>query len=186
MKEKKIDEALTRPSRLRFFSENPDAAVAALGAWTGHQFLEVLKITEERVNNNNAPEGQTLLRVTQALGRIVAADTLVVLCVDDCGLGDDGLRPIFAALQNAKNMCGLGVRGNDVTESFARTVVLPAVKASSLTWIDAAEIDGSIDDIDFGDDSDAEQERAKMLAADAVMREAEEFLDARSGIQSTP
>lgn len=66
-----------------------------------------------------------------ALGRLVAANTpaLKGLNVTGCELGDDGLRPLFAALPSNTYLGILDAERNGISAAFA-PVVLAYVKAN--------------------------------------------------------
>ena len=170
--------------------EHTDDALAALAAFTAHPHLHTLAITMNgNINACRAPEDAATARIGQALGTLVAADAaqLRVLALEDNGLGEGGLKPVFEALPGNTGLYGLRTRGNEVELAFVRDVALPAIKRSSLVWLEGAEPEGAIEGIDMemmedeeGQEGAGERERARMLAADALWREAEEWLDCRA------
>ncbi len=109
---------------------NPTAAVALLDAVTAHPSLRTLNLG---VNSLNDGAG---FQVTagEAFGRLLLADApaLQMLRISYCGLNDAGLGPLFDALPRNTHLrglhCGLG---NNMSEAFARDVLLPAVRANT-------------------------------------------------------
>jgi hypothetical protein len=105
-----------------------DAAVttALLGALVGHASLRKLYIHDEGAGAHPAVRGA-------ALGALVAANApaLRMLDVSSCSLGEHGLRPLFDALPGNAHLHTLDVRTNGISEAFARTQLLPAVRANS-------------------------------------------------------
>jgi hypothetical protein len=110
-----------------------DATVAAelLGALTGHPSVRVLHL-RSRVT---AAAHQA---AADALGVLVAANapSLTELDVGSCRLHDVGLRPLFEALSHNTHLRRLNCFHNNLSEAFARDVVLPAVHSNtSLRWL---------------------------------------------------
>jgi hypothetical protein len=67
------------------------------------------------------------------LGGLVAANApaLTELSVAWCALNDDGLRALFEALPRNTHLRTLACFGNDVSEAFARNMLLAAVPANT-------------------------------------------------------
>ncbi len=103
-------------------------AVAAqlLRQLVAHPSLKVLDVAENAVGTHRAAAGA-------ALAALVAANApaLEELDVSLCDLGDVGLRPLFQALHANTHLRVLNVSGNGITETFARTQLLPAVRANT-------------------------------------------------------
>jgi hypothetical protein len=131
-----------------------DAATALLGALTGHSSLRTLMMTKNRVLEASAAAAGA------ALGALVAANApaLIELDVSVSFLGDAGLRPLFEALPHNTNLRTLNVAGSDMSEAFARDVLLPAVRTNtSLRKLEACE--------NFAAKADAITREAEALAA---------------------
>jgi hypothetical protein len=95
-----------------------NAAALLLGALTGHSSLSTLDLSQ-----NNGLEVQGA-----ALGALVAANApaLTELDVSDSDLNDAALRPLFEALPASTHLRTLNVAGIDMSEAFARDVLLRA------------------------------------------------------------
>jgi hypothetical protein len=108
--------------------DDPTAAAALLGALTtGHASLRSLSVCRNGViAAHQAAAGA-------ALGALVAANApaLTELNVSWCNLGDAGLRPLFDALPANAHLRTLHCSDNDMSQAFARDVLLPAVHANS-------------------------------------------------------
>jgi hypothetical protein len=104
------------------------AAAALLGALTGHPSLRTLKLPLNAIGGDAARRGAA----GAALGALVAANAaaLTELDVSYCGLGDEGLRPLFEALPANSHLRGLDVRRSVVSARFAARVLAPAVCAN--------------------------------------------------------
>jgi hypothetical protein len=113
---------------------DPAAAAELLGALSGHASLRALRLMNNRVFAAHQAA------VGASLGALVAANapTLRELHVSWCDLRDDGLRALFEALPRNSHLRVLCVAGHDMSEAFARDVMLPAVRANtSLRKLDA-------------------------------------------------
>jgi hypothetical protein len=102
------------------------AAVALLGALTGHASLRILDLSENPINEvDQAATGA-------ALGTLVAANApaLTDLDVSWCRLGDAGLRPLFDALPANTHLTELTCSGNALTDACVFDTLLPAVRAN--------------------------------------------------------
>jgi hypothetical protein len=106
---------------------NHDAAAELLGALTGHASLRMLNFGNNHVYDEDRAAAGALL------GALVAADApaLTELTVAWCWLGDAGLRPLFEALPHNTHLRKLECLRNDISEAFARNVLLPAVRANT-------------------------------------------------------
>jgi Ran GTPase-activating protein (RanGAP) involved in mRNA processing and transport len=103
-----------------------EGGLAVLEALTGHPIL-----LELGLNDRASPEAK--LAFGEALGRLVSAESsLEALHVPHCGLGDDALRPLFAAVAQSTALRKLNCAGyNKISPEFARYVVLPAVRRNT-------------------------------------------------------
>jgi hypothetical protein len=104
-----------------------DAAAVLLGALTGHSSLRTLAFS-----NSEAAEAHAAA-AGAALGALVAANApaLTELDVSYCCVGDAGLRPLFDALPSNTHLRTLNVLDTDMSEAFARNVLLPALSANT-------------------------------------------------------
>jgi hypothetical protein len=102
------------------------AAAVLLGALMGHASLRVLKLHD----NQTATADQAA--VGALLGALIAANVpaLTHLDVCECGLRDDGLRPLFEALPVNTHLRTLQCAGNGISDAFA-DALLPAVRANT-------------------------------------------------------
>jgi hypothetical protein len=126
-----------------------EAWEALLRCLTGHGSLATLRLTgaqrhaeDEDDAASNLDYGQEALgwrlrasaRVSAgaALGALVAANApaLRELCVAECRLGDEGLRPLLAALRRNAHLRALDGAHNGTSEALARDALLPAVRAN--------------------------------------------------------
>jgi hypothetical protein len=106
---------------------DPGAAVALLGALTGHPSLRSLDISVNGVE----PADQE--QAAAALGALVAANApaLVSLKASSCDLGDAGLGPLFNALPANTHLRTLDCVDNVLTDEFMCEQLLPAVRANT-------------------------------------------------------
>jgi hypothetical protein len=110
---------------------DPGAAHVLLTALVGHPSLRELNLECER---SPAPAERGA-----ALAAIVAADApalqhLDVYCARvtcTCRLGDAGLAPLVTALRRNRHLRRLNISCNEMSEEFAREVLLPAVRANT-------------------------------------------------------
>jgi hypothetical protein len=108
--------------------------MALLTSLVAHPSLRGLDLSANEVAPEHAASAGT------ALFALVAANApaLGELELSDCNLGDAGLRPLFEALPRNTHLRALRCAGNDMSEAFARDVLLPAVHANmSLTVLQA-------------------------------------------------
>jgi hypothetical protein len=101
------------------------AAVALLGALTGHVSLRCLELAHDRENAEHA-----VALIGPALGVLVAANTpaLKELSLVYFSLGDAGMRPLLEALPQNTHLARLQCVENGLSAAFARDVLLPAVR----------------------------------------------------------
>ena len=103
------------------------AAVALLAALVGHPSLRELHVCGE---NTAVDDCRTL---GAAFAALIAAPAqpleVLVCCFND--LGDVGLAPIVEALALNRHLRELDVNSNDMSEEFARDLLLPAVRANT-------------------------------------------------------
>jgi hypothetical protein len=106
---------------------DPVAAAELLGALTGHGSFHTLRVAGNRMT------AVTEAAAGAALGALVAANTpaLTLLDVSWCSLGDDGLRALFQALPANTHLRTLYCSKNDISDAFAASVLLPAVRANA-------------------------------------------------------
>jgi hypothetical protein len=102
------------------------AAAALLSALTGHASLRTLKLAF----NNEVLVGRA---AGAPLGALVAANApaLTQLNVSRSRLDDAALRPLFNALPANTHLRTLEMSHNNMSEAFARDVLLPAVRANA-------------------------------------------------------
>jgi len=121
LRSSKLKTLLMSFKRLELFTSVPDG-LAFIEALCGHPTLQTLSLFENPVSK----EGD--VDVGAALGRLLAAESaLHSLDVSYC-LGDDGLRPLFAAIAQSTGLRELTCRYSDMSAEFARDVVLPAIQ----------------------------------------------------------
>jgi hypothetical protein len=103
------------------------AAMTLLSSLAAHPSLRELSLAVNKV----APEHAACAGM--ALFALLAANAraLRTLSVSFCNLGDVGLRPLFEALPRNTHLRTLRCAGNDMSEAFARDVLLPAVRANT-------------------------------------------------------
>jgi hypothetical protein len=106
----------------------PAAATALLDALTGHVSLQTLDLSHNNVNL----WGDGAVAAGAALGALVGANSpaLTALDVRSSRLGNAGLRPLFNALQANTHLTELVCSANDLTDTFVRRELLPAMRAN--------------------------------------------------------
>ena len=107
---------------------DPGVAAALLGAATGHRSLRTLDFCR---NSLLAATAAQRAAAGALLAALVAADSpsLISLSVRSCRLGDEGLRPLFAALPHNHHLRSLNCISNDATHAFLAEI-MPAVRAN--------------------------------------------------------
>ena len=102
----------------------------------GHPLLHTITL-----NHKVGDDAQLRLLAGTSLGRLVAANSraLRTLDVSDCALGDDGLRPLFAALPSNTNLWRLFADRIGVSAAFAPDI-LASVRANQSLF--SLHIDG--------------------------------------------
>jgi hypothetical protein len=126
--------AALRGARLSFLDlsftclfSSAEGGEAVLEALTGHSSLQGLDLG---FNTPTSPEAK--LAFVEALGRLVSAESaLEALFVQHCGLGDNALRPLFAAVAQSTSLRRLDCRWYSISPEFARSVVLPAIRSNT-------------------------------------------------------
>jgi hypothetical protein len=104
-----------------------EGGLAVLEALTGHPTLRVLSACANTTISLDAK-----LAVGAALGSLVSVQSaLETLICWSLGLGDDALRPLFAAVAQSTTLRTLDCNDNDISQDFARDVVLPAVRSNT-------------------------------------------------------
>lgn len=111
---------LNRPAGIDFF----------VGALVGHPTLKSISLV-----NNVVDDAEMRILASEALGRLVAAHSCALshLDVSNCALGDDGLRPLFAALPLNTHISRLKAACNGVSATFAQVVLASVGANRSLT-----------------------------------------------------
>ena len=119
--------------------------------------LEVLVLS----GNDSPPERR--LEVGSALARLMRkSDSLQVLDVSGCGLGDVGGQPIFDSLA-VSNLCSLTFRNDAFSAAFARDTILPAVRAADFLF-----------ELDLGLEKEGPvPPHPELLEAEAIVKERE-------------
>jgi hypothetical protein len=107
--------------------DDPAATAELLGALNGHTSLRVLSLMGNRVQ---APYHEA---AGAALGALLAANApaLTELNLLFCGLGDDGMRPLFEALPTNTHLRTLACSRNGISDACLADVLLPAVRANT-------------------------------------------------------
>jgi len=94
---------------------------------TGHPTLQ-----DAELNFIYPASPEAKLAFGEALGRLVSAEsTLEALNVQHCYLGEDALRPLFAAVAQSTTLRRLDCQWNGISPEFARSVVLHAVRSNT-------------------------------------------------------
>jgi hypothetical protein len=106
-------------------------AATLLGALTGHASLRQLGVTGEWLSMSEEDK----LHAGMLLGALVAANApaLTALDVSSSELSDDGMRPLFEALPRNSHLRTLNCSMNRISNAFAADVLLPAVRANTLS-----------------------------------------------------
>jgi hypothetical protein len=109
------------------FWRTPAAAALLLGALTAHPSVRAVCLQD------NIADRELEAAVGIALAALVAANApaLEQLNLGGCLLGDAGMRALFEALPRNTHLRTLDCSDNDITEAFARDVLLPAVRANT-------------------------------------------------------
>jgi hypothetical protein len=103
-----------------------EASATLLGALTAHPSLRTLSLCYEDVQEANRVAAGAALRVLLAAN----APALTELHVIFCNLRDAGMAPLFEALPANTHLRTLKCAANNITDAFAATVLLPAVRAN--------------------------------------------------------
>lgn len=137
------------------------AGIDFVDALVGHPTLQAITLQDTAEY-----DVETRVLAGAALGRLVAANSpaLSDLTVSLCKLGDDGLRPLFAALPSNTYLFMLSAYCNGITAAFAPAVLASVTANESLASLN---IDGRKerreDDRGYGEVSIAELHEAKAL-----------------------
>ena len=108
------------------------AAPLLLGSLVGHRSLRELRIYGNRATTT---EGRCTFGAALAALITAEAPALQTLDCGSCALGDVGLAPIVEALSLNRHLRELDVSDNDISEAFARELLLPAVRANTTLLI---------------------------------------------------
>lgn len=113
--------------RIFSWTENPAACAALFRAMTAHPTIRSLALARNHSHALPAEDSRA------ALGALVSANApaLTYLNVCENHLGDDGLRPMLTALPGNTHLRVLKIDANGCSEAFARTDLLPAVRANT-------------------------------------------------------
>ena len=104
------------------------AASQLFAVMEGHPALQELSTEGNRTNGMPAAQQAA----GECLARLIARSTsLRVLHLSYSRLGEAGMAPMFQALTGDSGLAELDVSGEQISTVFARTVVLPAVRAST-------------------------------------------------------
>jgi hypothetical protein len=107
-------------------SDSLEDGLAVVAACTGHPTLRELDLRINLVDDVAAPA------VGAALAALVAANSaLQSLDVSVCNLGDDAVRPLFAAVAGSTRLRTLHCYNNGISANCAREAVLPAIQANT-------------------------------------------------------
>ena len=138
------------------------AGIDLVDALVGHPTLESVHFEDSAVGG----DADIRALAGAALGRLVAANSahLTSLNVSFCALGDDGLRPLFAALPSNTHLFALTAAHNGISTAFA-PVILASVKANQSLRL--LHIDGQ---------KQNENDPGHGDVSNAALREAEEWV----------
>jgi hypothetical protein len=108
------------------------AAATLMASLAAHPILRRLTVSSNAVDPaHSACAGAAFFTLVSA-----NAPSLQELTISHCHLGDAGLRLLMDALRRNTHLKALRCLGNDMSEEFARDVLLPAVRANaSLTLL---------------------------------------------------
>jgi hypothetical protein len=102
------------------------AATALLAALMAHRSLRSLQF------HNAPPDAENALAAGAALGALVAANAPALTALDVTGINSDvAARPLLRALLRNTHLRDLNFTGYDLSDAFAREVLLPAVRANT-------------------------------------------------------
>jgi hypothetical protein len=105
--------------------------LAVVASCTGHPTLRELNLSRNHVDWNYV-DAVAAPAVGAALAALVAADSeLQSLDVKFCELGDDAVRPLFAAVAGSTRLRTLNCYGSNISANCAREAVLPAIQANT-------------------------------------------------------
>jgi len=112
-------------SQMRLFDSLEDG-LAVVAACTGHPTLRELNLSRNYV------DAVALPAIGAELAALVAANSeLQSLDVSFCDLGDNAVRPLFAAVAGSTRLRMLDFSDNDISVECAREAVLPTIKANT-------------------------------------------------------
>jgi hypothetical protein len=102
------------------------AAAVLLGLLRAHRSLRSLEF------HNAPPDAESAIAAGAALGALVAANAPALIALDVTGINsDDAARPLLHALLRNTHLRDLSFTGYDLSDAFAREVMLPAVRANT-------------------------------------------------------
>jgi Ran GTPase-activating protein (RanGAP) involved in mRNA processing and transport len=103
------------------------AGAALVGSLSGHPSLRALYLSW-----NDVPvEGAAAAGAALAALLLANAPALQTLDIGRSRLGDEGMRPVVEALRHNTHLTKLACNQNNMSEAFARDVLLPAVRANT-------------------------------------------------------
>jgi hypothetical protein len=108
--------------------------VALMNALVAHPSLRELRLVDEKLTINSALHEEDMSAIGATLFALVAANApaLQLLALEGCRpLGDAALAPLLDALPRNTHLRHLACAGTELSESFARDKLLPAVRANS-------------------------------------------------------
>lgn len=139
------------------------AGAAVVTALVGHPTLRVLHMH----SNHVAPRPEKA--ISEALGALLAADTLVELDISGAKLTSVAVAPLVASLAATTRLHELGLNCHRMSSRFLRQKLTPAVRSSRLRKLSlTCECDGSCDDGNHYQDAEA-------LTAEVTARAAAEL-----------
>lgn len=134
-----------------------ERGVELLGALTGHPSLRVLSWSEDvSMNGSDVTVIDDVTALGAAFGALIAANAPALMELS-CGseLEEGGLRPLFEALPHNTHLRSLACCYDEMTEGFARDVLLPAVRAN--TALRSLRFNGRDYTEDLEDDEELEE-----------------------------
>jgi hypothetical protein len=130
-----VGEALRANTTLTALELVVCAAEPLLGALVSHSSLRSLTLA---CDNGGSPEARGALLAALVAANAPALQSLSICCAKqrcDCKLGDAGLGPLVDALPHNHHLRQLNVSGNGMSEDFARSRLLPAVRSNTDQWL---------------------------------------------------
>jgi hypothetical protein len=119
--------ALSLPALIVWY--NVAAAAELIYALTAHPRLRLLDLSRD----HGGYGGLGIAAVGAALAALLLANAPALQTLDICrsSLRDEGMGPVVEALRHNTHLTKLDCKENDMSEAFARDVLLPAVRANA-------------------------------------------------------